>query len=194
MLNFENEIPFDPGYNKNLIIFAQALEEGSYEVVRAKNANQKKFKMRIYMPKFNKALKSTLGFWKGCILWAIFIKYKFPNKDITGNNFLNIKKEDINEYFYEQEFDAVREYIQNYPKMSKMYLGKEISYPSEYLDIIQDYREFLKLNDNFLEVRKTSDLKLNKKYEKEYTIDELNQIGQKIENAIQNGDLSLFLE
>jgi len=194
MLNFENEIPFDPGYNKNLIIFAQALEEGSYEVVRAKNANQKKFKMRIYMPKFNKALKSTLGFWKGCILWAIFIKYKFPNKDITGNNFLNIKKEDINEYFYEQEFDAVREYIQNYPKMSKMYLGKEISYPSEYLDIIEDYREFLKLNDNFLEVRKTSDLKLNKKYEKEYTIDELNQIGQKIENAIQNGDLSLFLE
>lgn len=190
MIDFKENIPFDPGYSKHLLIFAQNYLEGMEDIKKTINNNQKKFKFRLYVSKFDKALKSTLGFWVGCILWATYIKFKYPNKEIEGNAFLGKNKEDIDEYFYELEFKLVEDYILNYPKNTKFYLGKEMSFPQKYLEIVKDYKEFLNLNDNFLKTAKTNDIKLNQKFEKNV---DLQEIEAKIDKALAQGDLATLL-
>ncbi len=191
MLDFKDNVPFDPGYSKYLLIFAQNYLEGMEDIKKTVNGNQRKFKFRLYVSKFNKALKSTLGFWVGCILWAAYIKFKYPECDIKGNSFLGKNKEDIDEYFYELEFKLIEEYISNYPRNTKINLGKEENFPPYYLEIVKDYKEFLNLNENFLKTAKTSDIKLNPKFEKNV---DLEGIKAKIEKALTQGDLATLLD
>ena len=89
MQAFKNNVPFDPGYSKYLLIFAQNYLEGMEDIQKTINNNQKKFKFRLYVSKFDKALKSTLGFWVGCILWATYIKFKYPNESYKAIKLLN---------------------------------------------------------------------------------------------------------
>jgi hypothetical protein len=196
--NFEQEVPFDPGYAPHLVPFLPAIKTIDAELIVIKNFGQKKLRYKILSKIGHKAFLSTLGFWVGCLLWGGFIKYKFQDnpKPISGNGFIGLSKEDIESFSYNEEFEAMTNYIQNYSKDMKYYLSKYISLPNFYGKIIEEYKEFVALNDNFLNSKSTNDIKISPKFEflAEYSDSKLDELYSQIITVIESNDLSQFLE
>lgn len=190
--------PFDPGFAPHLIPFLPSLQAMESELLKVKNFNQKKTRYKMFEKPVLKALQSTLGFWVGCILWGGYIKYKNQNnpKNITGNDFLNLKKEDIPDFAYNTEFDAIENFIKDFSKNTKYYTGSNASLPEFYGIIVKEYRTFVELNDNFLNTKTTADIQIPPKFDflAQYKDTQLNELDAKIFEIIKSGDLSGFLE
>jgi len=188
---------FDPGYAPNLIPFLPAIRAVEAELSSIKNFGQKKLRYKVLSKIAHKAFLSTLGFWVGCILWGGFIKYKFqPPKNISGNGFSGLSKEDITNFAYDEEFEAMEKYIQNYSKDTKYYLGINASLPEFYGKIVEQYKQFVAINDNFLNSKTTEDIKIPEKFEflAKYSENQLDDVYAQIMKIIENKDLSQFLE
>lgn len=196
--NFEQNVPFDPGYAPNLVPFLPAIRTIDAELIVIKNFGQKKLRYKILSKIGHKAFLSTLGFWVGCLLWGGFIKYKFQDnpKPISGNGFIGLSKKDIESFAYNEEFEAMSNYIQNYSKDMKYYLSKYTTLPNFYNKIIEEYKEFVALNDNFLNSKSTNDIKISPKFEflAEYSDAKLDELYSQIVEIIESTDLSQFLE
>jgi len=196
--DFEKEVPFDPGYAPNLVPFLPAINAINTELLPIKNFGQKKLRFKVLSKIGHKAFLSTLGFWVGCILWGGFIKYKFEEepKTITGNDFIGLSKEDIAGFAYNEEFEAMANYIQTYSKDQNYYLGKYLSLPNFYIKIVEEYKEFVALNENFLYTKSTNDIKISPRFEflAEYSDLKLDELYSEIMTAIESNDLSQFLE
>ena len=187
---------FDPGFSGVLLHFLPQYQDMSAQISSLKNFNQRKFKYQMMSKNVNKAFYSTFGFWCGCILWGIYLKNKFKDalKEIEGNSLLDIDKAELQEYMFNEEFDFIENYMKNYPKETKYFLGREIFIDKKFFDIFYDYKEFCVLNEHFIHTRLTSDIKLPKKFDREYSKLELEEIYNKIFNAIEAKDLSKLIE
>lgn len=196
--NFTTEVPFDPGYAPNLVPFLPAINAINAELLPIKNFGQKKLRYKVLSKIGHKAFLSTLGFWVGCILWGGFMKYKFEEapKTISGNDFIGLSKEEVAGFAYNEEFEAMATYIQTYSKDQNYYLGKYISLPNFYIKIVEEYKEFVNLNENFLYSKSTNDIKLSPRFEflENYTDEKLDELYSQIMVPIENNDLSMFLE
>ena len=196
--NFTTEVPFDPGYAPNLVPFLPAIRAINAELLPIKNFGQKKLRFKVLSKIGHKAFLSTLGFWVGCILWGGFIKYKFEEqpKPISGNDFIGLSKEEVSGFAYNEEFEEMATYIQTYSKDQNYYLGKYTSLPNFYSKIVSEYKEFIELNENFLYSKTTNDIKISPKFEflAEYSDSQLDELYSQIMAAIENSDLSQFLE
>ena len=196
--NFEKEVPFDPGYAPHLVPFLPAISAINVELLPIKNFGQKKLRFKILSKIGHKAFLSTLGFWVGCILWGGFIKYKFEEspKTISGNGFIGLSKKDVEGFSYNEEFEAMATYIQNYSRDMKYYLSKYTSLPAFYGVIVEEYKEFVAINDNFLGSKSTNDIKIPSKFEflAEYSDSKLDELYSQIMEIIESNDLSQFLE
>lgn len=197
MSDFEKGAPFDPGYAPYLIPFLPAVQVAKAELAGMKNFGQKKLRFKILNKVTQKALLSTLGFWVGCILWGGFIKYKFQSmpKEITGNSFIGLSKEDIEEFEYSGEFEAIIDYLDNYAKDMKYYTGVSGKLPDVYRTIVEEYKQFIQLNDNFLNAKTTQDIKVPPKFEflAQYSEQNLDELYSQIMQVIESKDLSEFL-
>ena len=189
---------FDPGYAPHLVPFLPTFEAFIQEMMHIKNFGQKKMRYKVLNKVVYKSLLSTLGFWVGCILWGGYIKYKNANapKQIDGNNFLGLKPDDIKSFAYDQEFEAILYYIESYSKDMKYYTGANVQLPVFYRTIVEEYRDFVSLNENFLTTEMTSNIKIPSKFDflAKYSQAELDEIHTQIMEIIQNQDLSGFLE
>lgn len=191
-------VPFDPGYAPNLVPFLPAIRAINSELAPIKNFGQKKLRYKILSKIGHKAFLSTLGFWVGCILWGGYIKYKFEEspKAISGNDFIGVSKEEINSFAYNEEFEEMATYIQTYSKDQNYYLGKYLSLPNFYGKIVDEYKEFVALNENFLYSKSTNDIKISPRFEflAEYSDEKLSELYAQIMTNIESHDLSQFLE
>lgn len=187
---------FDPGFSGVLIHFLPSYQDMSTQISSLKNFNQRKFKYQMTAKSVKKAFESTFGFWCGCILWGVYLRYKFQNapKEIEGNSLLEIDQAELQKYMFDEEFDFIENYMKNYPKETKYFLGREIHYDKKFFDIFYDYREFCTLNEHFVHTKMTSDIKLPKKFERNYSESELEEIYNKIMTAIAEKDLSKLIE
>jgi hypothetical protein len=198
MPNNNNKAQFDPGYAPHLVPFLPTFQAFIQEMMHIKNFGQKKMRYKVLNKVVHKSLLSTLGFWVGCILWGGFIKYKNADapKEITGNNFIGLTPQDIEGFAYNQEFEAILYYLESYSKDMKYYTGTNVTLPDFYKTIVEEYKEFVALNDNFLQTKITSDIKIPSKFDflAKYSQAELDDINAKIMQIIESQDLSGFLE
>jgi len=196
--NNQTSAPFDPGFAPHLIPFLPALQATQTELSRLKNFGQKKMRFKVLDKTCQRALQSTLGFWVGCILWGSYIKYKFKDapKPISGNSFLELTKDDIPAFAYNDEFNEIEKYIENYSKDVKYYTGANASLPEYYKIVVEQYRLFVDMNENFLESRTTGDIKIPAKFEflAQCSEQQIDEIGAQIVQIIAKGDLSEFLK
>jgi|SRR5574344_1175025 hypothetical protein len=195
-MKFENNVPFDPGYAQNLVPFLPTLEQATFRLRSFRNINQQKMFYKTILPICQKALKSTLGFWVGCVLWAGYIKYAQSDKKISGNNFLNLKKEDLDGFEYLEEFKAIKGYIENYSQNVKYYTGKDDKLDENFIKIVETYQNFLAMNEHFINVKTSSDIKIPQELDfmQKYTLTEFDNLLDKIEKIIEGKDLSKFLD
>ena len=133
-------------------------------------------------PKLTALLNNYIGFYAGCILWAVAIK-TLKDKPIMGNYCCGA---DYNEDETLQEVNFLIEYLNYLPKDVKYYLGQNYTPDSTDLKILDVYKEFLKANKGFTGIKTTDDLVVPDCLNQ---VDDVKKVFDKIEEVIETGKL-----
>lgn len=182
-------LKFDPGFARHTTILSINLEYIYNSLASYKNFNQKKMKFKLNYPNIIKMVANNVGFCLGCMLWAVYIK-SFKNVQIEGNPCLG---DEFNPDESVEEIDYSINYFEKLKKDAKYYLNQNYEYDSQYIDILNLYREFLLLNENFVNTKTTDDIKLPPSL-KTPSAAELEEIHNKIEEVIKTGKLTDLME
>ena len=183
-IDTKDNVQFDPGFIQHMSAFEPNIEYVYRSLNSCRNFNQKKMQFKMFYPKIQSLLKNYLGFYLGCILWAVYIK-SLGEKPITGNLCYG---GEFSENETLEEVDFIKSYIEQLKKDTKYYLNQNFLIDEESLKVLDVYREFLKVNEGFVKVQTTTDVKLPESL-KTPTSDDLQEILAEIENVIENGKL-----
>ena len=178
------EVQFDPGFVKHMSAFVPNIQYVYETLAQFKNFNQKKVQFKMYLPKIQNLLKNYMGFYMGCILWAICIKQHQDAKIMNNLCYGGEYSEDETL----SEVDFIKEYLEQLKKDVKYYTGQNFSADENYTKILDWYREFLKLNEGFVKTQTTDDIKLPSRLSV-LPKNDLDAISQDIDKVVSNGNL-----
>lgn len=184
-MNFDDGVQFDPGFIQHIQAFIPNIEYIYRTLHQFRNFGQKKAHFKMYYHKIQILLNNYIGFYLGCMLWAVYIK-QFDKRPLLNNLCAG------GEYSEEEtlaEVDFIEKYIEQLKKDVKYYLGQNFSIDTETMNIISAYRTFLKENEGFVNAKTTDDVKIPASFKKP-SDKELETILIKIEEVIENGKLS----
>lgn len=183
-MNFNDGVQFDPGFIQHISAFEPNIEYVYNTLSTCRNFNQKKMQFKMFYPKIQSLLKNYLGFYLGCILWAVYIK-NLDEKPILNNLCFGGEYSENDSL---EEVDFIKKYIEQLKKDVKYYTGQNFSIDSQSLNILDAYRNFLKDNKGFVETKTTKDIKLPQGF-KTPSDKDLKEILEGIEKVIENGKL-----
>lgn len=189
MVSIQKSVKFDPGFAQHTTILSLSLEYIYKNINTVKNFGQKKLKFKMNYPNIVKMVENNVGFCMGCILWGIYIK-SLGSLEIDGNPCLGDK---YNKEKSVEEIDFSIEYFEQLKKDVKYYLGQDYEIKPLYIDVLELYREFLTINENFVATRTTDDIKLPQNI-KTPDESELAQIHERINEVIKSGKLEDLTE
>ena len=184
MIDIKDGVQFDPGSIQHISAFEPNIEYVYNTLSTCRNFNQKKMQFKMFYPKIQSLLKNYLGFYLGCILWAVYIK-NLDEKPILNNLCFG---GEYSENDTLEEIDFIKKYIEQLKKDVKYYTGQNFSIDSQSLNILDAYRNFLKENKGFVETKTTKDIKLPEGF-KTPSDKDLKEILEGIEKVIENGKL-----
>ena len=181
-------VKFDPGWGSHVLVYSGSVEYLYKDINKFKNMGQKSFKFKQYFPKILQLLENNVGFYTGCLLWAIYLK-SFPNAEITGNHCLG---QIYDENCPDIEPEYILKSIDNLKKDHKYYTSKDVTIPEIYKKIMEQYIEFATLNKCFTETKTTEDLKLPSGL-KEASMELLEEIKFAAQEAADTGNLTALI-
>ena len=184
MIDIKDGVQFDPGFIQHISAFEPNIEYVYNTLSTCRNFNQKKMQFKMFYPKIQSLLKNYLGFYLGCILWAVYIK-NLDEKPILNNLCFG---GEYSENDTLEEINFIKKYIEQLKKDVKYYTGQNFSIDSQSLNILDAYRNFLKENKGFVETKTTKDIKLPEGF-KTLSDKDLKEILEGIEKVIENGKL-----
>lgn len=173
------EVQFDPGFIQHMSAFIPNIEYVYNTLGACRDFNRKKQQFRMYYPKIQSLLKNYLGFYLGCILWAVYIK-QFDNATIL-NNLCYGGEYDEKESLAEVDF--IIDYVEQLKKDVKYYTGQNFSIDSTSMSILEAYHAFLKANEGFVKTQTTNDIKIPDSFK---TPSDLEEIHKEIEKVVEN--------
>ena len=185
MIDIKDGVQFDPGFIQHISAFEPNIEYVYNTLSTCRNFNQKKMQFKMFYPKIQSLLKNYLGFYLGCILWAVYIKNLDDEKPILNNLCFG---GEYSENDTLEEVDFIKKYIEQLKKDVKYYTGQNFPIDSQSLNILDAYRNFLKENKGFVETKTTKDIKLPEGF-KTPSDKDLKEILEGIEKVIENGKL-----
>lgn len=198
MNNFENSVPFDPGYSKISFSFMEGIAYAVKDYPQLKAPHQKKFRLSQIESSVVDLINKSAAFYLGCLLWGGFLHSRFKDspKEITGNYAKKLSSEALKDYDCAEETKLMLAYIESFDKDCKYYLKKPAKISSFTIDILKDYGEFAQLNKNFIDVEKTSDIKLPKSFDhfKKLSNEQLDTLHEKIKEVIESGKIENLLK
>ncbi len=186
MSNNINSIEFDPGIGS----LAADLYLDVY-MVENDIANMPQFarKARYFAVSYRKILKSlinNLGFYRGCLGWAYYISNEHKGKTFTGNPFVNYTEEQKAQYAPTEMVDFCIEYLPKFKSDLNYFHVKNVSLPENAQEILNQYREFLSMNEGFINANSVDDIKLPESLS--FSKSPL-EIKAELDNAIENKNL-----
>ena len=185
----EDKVLFDPGYAPLVMDSIGQVGYTYYTFNAISNLKLKRQSYPIISIKLEKLLKTNIAFYLGCLLWASYIS-KF-DKEIIGNKLLN---EETNEEEYTSEINFLIDFVQNQmPRDYKYYKNKIYNPDERFLNILNAYKDFLILNDGFVNCSKTSQIKLPESLKK-LQDDEYEKINSGIQEAIKEKNLEKLFD
>jgi len=197
-MKFDKTVPFDPGYSTLSFYFEDQIAyiAGAYE--KSKVAHQKKFQLKQLMPAILDLINKSTAFYLGCMLWGGFLSQRFKNeaKEIVRSNPLPSSEEERLAIDCSAEAKFILAYIAHLERDCKYYLNTSAKIPDFIIEILNSYIEFAQLNNNFINVEKTSDIKLPKVVEhfKNLNDEQLDALCEKIYAIIDSGKIENLLE
>lgn len=159
---------------------------------------QKKFWMSKYESTIIEFINKHSAFYLGCILWGGFIHFRFKDepKEISGNTTADLSKEELENLDCALEVKASLEYIKNFDRDCKYYLNHNSKISSFIVQILESYVEFAKLNNNFIGINKTDQIKTPQiiSHFESLKPKELDNLCEKINSAIESKKIENLLE
>lgn len=153
-----NTVPFDPGFAPFTLVFSTTYDFLTAEIRKTNDMKKRKMKYKSYEMSILKLCDNLISFYFGGMLYGAYLanKYKNEPKFIEGNDFygsdLQINKDsDVN-----IEVNSLEKFIKNNDK--NPFATRKIN--PKYTFIIDNYIEFLEINNFFTTVRTTADLKI----------------------------------
>ncbi len=163
-----NTVEFDPGIGNFVINFNEYINDIYSNLYFFKTVHQRKAKFKLIYKKIENAINNNISFYEGCMLWAYLIhtRNKDNPKDIRGNVFLNLSKEELENYDYLIQVNFIESFFNSFEKDMLYYLGIKYEIPQEQKEILKLYKEFLTLNNGFINTKTTNDIVLPEKIKK----------------------------
>lgn len=160
-----NTVEFDPGIGNFVINFNEYINDIYSNLYFLKTIHQKKAKFKLIYKQIENAINNNICFYEGCMLWAHLItaKNKDNPKEIKGNVFLNLPKEELENYDYLIQVNFLESFFNSFEKDMLYYLGIKYEIPQEQKEILKIYKEFLTLNKGFINTKTTADIVLPEK-------------------------------
>ena len=163
MDNNNKKVLFDPGYAEFAINYIGQVGYTYYMFNAVKNPKIKRQNFPLVSIKLEKLLRANVSFYLGCMLWACYIS-KFDDYEIEGNNLLG---EECSQEEYTSEISFLIDFVENqYPRDYKYYKNKLFVPDEKYLPILKAYKEFLILNNGFINCSKTNQIVLPSNFKK----------------------------
>lgn len=187
-MDFEKGALFDPGFMQHIQVFSQNVDYAYYTLERYRNFTQKKNAYKMFLPKINALLNDTIGFYLGCLLWAIYIKEKGSMPILNNFCYGGDYSHDVTM----EEIVYIENYFEKMKKDTKYYTGKDAEISPELVEILAQYKEFLAENEGFTKTQTTDDIKIPSSL-KTPSKDDLELILNKIEEIVNTGKFSEFL-
>lgn len=178
---------FDPGYAKYTTILSIQLEYIYQNINKFKNLGQRKNQFKLYYQKILHMVNNNVAFCLGSILWAVYIK-SLGNVEISNNPCLG---DTYNQEEAVEEIDFSKNYFEQLKKDAKYYLGLDYNINPEYMKILDIYREFLIINEAFVNTKTTDDIKLPKEIKTPKNVEKINE---KIQEVVKTGNLTDLFE
>lgn len=198
MRNFDKSVPFDPGFAPMTFSFIEQIKytQGCYATL--KNKVQKKLWLPKVEPQVMKMISLSTAFYLGCTLWGGFIHYRFKEnpKKISGNNTMGLSEEELQELDCAVETKAIIEYIKTFDKDCKYFLKRPMNIPPLIKEILNNYIEFTEINNNFINITNTDEIKLPKALEhfKNLPNEDLDNLCEKIYSTIESEQILYLLD
>ncbi len=190
MQDFTNSVPFDPGYSKMSFSFLGDIDVLVDEYSKLKANHQKKFWLVKNEPSIITFIEKCTAFYCGCLLWGSFIHYRFldESKKIEGNNTDKMSKDELQDYDSAYEVKAIIDYINFLDRDFKYFVKRSFKISEQIKNILKNYVEFASLNNNFVGIVETSQIKIPKTYEKisKYKKEQLDELCEKIFEVINS--------
>lgn len=195
---FKNGAPFDPGYSPLSFSFIENIAYITKDYNQLKTIHQKKFKLTQLEPKIIELITKCTAFYLGCMLWGGFLSCRFKDspKEILGNHTSNLSPEEAKKLDCAEETKFTLQYIDLFNKDCKYYLNKPTKVSDFIIEILKNYNEFAEINNNFINVKKTSDIKLPKalSHFDKLTDEKLDELRSKILTIIASGKVESLLD
>jgi len=183
-----NNVEFDPGFSKYVQTFSVNIGYIYNEFKRFKVFSQKQFQFQRFYATIRTLLDKQVAFSLGCLLWAIYLK-SLDNSEIINNHCFGIELSEA-DYCYETNFTI--DYLEQIKKDTKYYLNLGYDAPQLYFDILQKYKEFILLNEGFINLKYTSEIKLPDL--KTLNDEDIKLIKSTIDSVVSDGDLIKLLD
>lgn len=198
MDKFEKGVPFDPGYSSIAVSFIGNIPYLTQEYSNLKTPHQKKFKLTMIEKPIIELINKCTAFYLGCMLWGGFIhcRFKDDSKQILDNNTNGLSENELKELDCAKESNFMLEFIKQFDRDCKYYLKKPLKIAPQITEILTNYDEFVKLNNNFVGISATADVKLPKAaaHFENLTDEELDSLHIKIMNVISSGKIEDLLK
>lgn len=198
MNKFEKNVPFDPGFSPLSFSFIENIQVATQEYSKMSANHQKKFWLAKFEPTIVDFICKTSAFYLGCILWGGFIHCRFKDspKEITGNNTDKLSEREKSELDCAVEVKAIIEYIKNFDRDCKYFLKRPAKIPPIINEILDNYIEFASLNNNFINVKNTSGIKLPEavSHFNELNEKQLDELCEKINASIDSAKIETLLD
>lgn len=198
MEKLKEKVPFDPGFSQISFSFVENIKITEQEFIKLKTFAQKRFWLVKYESMITEFINKHAAFYLGCILWGGFIRYQFKDKpkEISGNTTANLSKEELENLDCALEVKASLDYIKNFDRDCKYFLNRKAKISPFIIQILESYIEFAELNNNFIGVNKTNQIKLPWLMRHFETLkpEELDILYKKINSAIESKKIENLLE
>lgn len=198
MPNFDKTVPFDPGYSKISFSFIENISYLTNTYNQLKAPHQKKFQLSRIESSILELISKSSAFYLGCMLWGGFLaaRFKADPKELVGNNTEGLSEEELKNVDCGAESRIILDYLQIFDKDCKYFLGRPAKNSSFTKEILESYIEFASINNNFIKMKKTDEIKLPKALEhfKNLTNEQLDALCKKIYSIIDSGKIETLLE
>lgn len=188
----DKSVKFDPGFAPYVLAFGGSYDYIESEVRKFKNISQRKQKYKSMEPSLFKLADNVVAFYLGCLLYASYLNLYFEEAvKIDGNDFYGLDEEYCRNSEVRAEVKSLEKFLTMHEKSP--FATQKIN--PIYKKIVAEYENFLDINNYFVKIQTTKDLKLPKLCNpiKKYSKEELEEILDTVKAAIEKGEIENLL-
>lgn len=183
-------VAFDPGMGKLATDLYNEVYIIENDMANMPQLSRKIRYYRVTYKKIVKAMLNNLAFYRGCLAWAYYIKNSHKDAILSQNPFISLSEEQKAQYAPTEVVEFFQEYIAKFKSDLKYFNVKDNSLPANTEEILSQYREFVAMNEGFMNAHTVADIKLPENLT--FTASQ-EEIKTKIDNAVKSEDLSELL-